>query len=134
MIIVPCTDGGVRIQAWECTRRGWPTLLVYTLPSVLRMLGAGYDVEVIAVDRHADGRRSLHRGVLVLTDSDGRRAWASLAEGMRWPKPARTHVPVPGPEMAVDGRRALSGTPTLGTDSRDFPRSEGKLITGGSER
>lgn len=102
MIIRRMPGGVVRVQAWRCGRNviggGRAGMIVYTLSSVLRALDAGYDVQVMAIDRHPDGSRTYHDGVLVLTESDG----DVIPAGPIPATPLRTQLPVPGPEMAAE--------------------------------
>lgn len=58
-------DGTVRVQAWRCTKRGTPGTTVYDQRIALDWMGRGYDVELVAIDRHPDGSRSYHAGVRV---------------------------------------------------------------------
>lgn len=55
-----------RIQAWWCTKPGHPGMWVYTQKIAIDKLAEGYDIEIAAITRYADGRLpKIERGVVL---------------------------------------------------------------------
>lgn len=59
------TDGTVRVQAWKCTKPGYVGMTVYTQSIAIDKMADGFDVQILAIDRHPDGSRTYSPGVLV---------------------------------------------------------------------
>jgi hypothetical protein len=65
MITKTLPDGTVRVQAWACTRPGHVGMTVYNQATAIDQMAEGFDVQILAIDRHPDGSRSYLKGVLV---------------------------------------------------------------------
>ena len=62
-----CTmpNGDVWVQAWICGKEGHPGMMVYTQDIALDKMGEGFNVEIVAIVRHADGTSTFMPGVIL---------------------------------------------------------------------
>lgn len=58
-------NGDIHVQAWTCAKEGHPGMIVYTQAIAIDKMAEGFNVQIVAIIRHADGSNTFQPGVIL---------------------------------------------------------------------